>query len=280
MASRVEMGCVGVPVAHAAPATESLIRPSSTRPLKPASRQSTTRADSPAIVLPRRRTRDEVEAMHEGNFLEIGAMKEEIERLHRQLQHQSFSVARARAQEEEAKLRLRAANLRVNDLESKNATLEASLLEAQADIERVAAELAEEAARLGGARLSWQSVTSADGSWRHRITELTGLGSGEVLIDLYNLLNWNGQAEALKLWNGRQSSARMEAERSGTSQRRSGGHQDKVITPQDAFLLTLTKLRTGLSLSLLSTWAGISYGGLARAFPTWVNFMAQFFRYV
>jgi hypothetical protein len=106
------------------------------------------------------------------------------------------------------------------------------------------------------------------------------MGSGEVLIDLYNLLNWTGQAEALKLWNGRQSSARMEAERSDTFQRRSGGHLEKVIKPQDAFLSTLVKLSIGLPLSLLSTWAGVSYGGLARTFPTWVNFMAHFFRYV
>jgi hypothetical protein len=63
MASRVEMGCVGVPVVHAAPATEGLIRPSSNRPLKLASRQSMTGVYNIAIAVPRRRTRAEVEAV-------------------------------------------------------------------------------------------------------------------------------------------------------------------------------------------------------------------------
>jgi hypothetical protein len=58
---------------------------------------------------------------------------------------------------------------------------------------------------------------------------------------------------------------------------KSSGHCNKVVDPRDAFLLTVVKLRTGMSLNLISTWAAkVSYGSLARYVVTWINFMYRF----
>ena len=126
-------------------------------------------------------------------------------------------------------------------------------------------------------KLSWDSVMTKDCAWNAAVAELTGVQSDEVLQALYDWVNWNGQAERIRYWNGKQTIARMKAVRAGSAKRKSVGRKLKSLSPQDALLATLVKLRTGLGTRVISTWMGLPVGTLSRVFVTWISFLDSFF---
>ena len=64
--------------------------------------------------------------------------------------------------------------------------------------------------------LSWDSINDEDSTWHSCIQQLTGIGSAAQLRALYGMLDWNGQCDLLRYWNGKQSMKRMVKEATGT----------------------------------------------------------------
>eukprot|EP00873_Tetraselmis_striata_P009426 jgi/Tetstr1/429690/TSEL_019586.t1 len=99
------------------------------------------------------------------------------------------------------------------------------------------------------------------------------------LQKFFEWVNCEGVADRLRYWNGKQSMQRMEAEANGTAQRESVGKpEQRTFTTQNALLVTLVKLRTGLGTRVISAWSGIKVSCLTRIFPTWISYLDQFFK--
>ena len=154
----------------------------------------------------------------------------------------------------------------------------------QAEIDRKNAEVAESTRRLGDIAqshvpiLSWESVADKDSSWHSCIMQLTGIASAAQLRALYQMLDWNGQCDSLRYWNGKKSMQRMVQEATGDVVRQSTGHAGKRgFTSEDAFLATLVKLRTGLGHKIICMWMRFKTPTLSRIVTTWVAFMDKFF---
>ena len=93
--------------------------------------------------------------------------------------------------------------------------------------------------------------------WNSSVMDLTGMMNAEVLSTLYDWVNWNGQAGRLTYWHGKQTVRRMKTVLAGNKKRRSVGRRLKGVLPQDALLVTLVKLRTGLGTRVIAAWIGI-----------------------
>ena len=127
-------------------------------------------------------------------------------------------------------------------------------------------------------KVNWNSVTKEGSCWNDVVMELTGVCNGKVLEALYDWVNWNGQAERLRYWNGKQTIKRLQQVMMGTTMRKSVGRKLKALSPRDALVATLVKLRTGLSTRVISSWTGIAQGTLGRVFVTWISFLDSFFK--
>eukprot|EP00873_Tetraselmis_striata_P007327 jgi/Tetstr1/427591/TSEL_017716.t1 len=157
------------------------------------------------------------------------------------------------------------------------AEMEALLEQSRAETELVEQTLTKLQERTN-LKLTWKNVIQKDSPWFDVIPDLTGMHNAEVLQALYNWLNWNGQAHRLRYWNGKATIKRMKAVINGSAKRKSVGRHLKALTPEDAMLATLVKLRTGLSTKVISSWMGVPLGTLSRVFMTWISFMDRFFR--
>jgi hypothetical protein len=155
--------------------------------------------------------------------------------------------------------------------------MEAMLQQSKRETRRVQTALAmlEEETSL---KLTWNNIMLPGSVWNQAISELTGMHNAEVLQALFDWLNWNGQVHRLRYWHGKQTIVRMRAVDNGTAKRKSVGRHIKGITPEDALLATLVKLRTGLGTRVISSWMGIPLGTLSRVFVTWISFMDTFFK--
>jgi hypothetical protein len=95
-------------------------------------------------------------------------------------------------------------------LSAENQRFERAVAEAKVENQQKTAELAKGVAERSGEKLLWESVTNVAGSWRECVHELTAcLGSVDILVRVYELLNWNGQCGHLGLWQGRATMDRM-----------------------------------------------------------------------
>ena len=188
---------------------------------------------------------------------------------------ESLRITRERAAERQATALSEARDdlRRMND---ENLRLATELQEAQRLLGQRNAEL-ERIASSRGVKLSWEWVIDPDGPWAGRIPDLTGIMNRDVLVALYDWVDSSGLAKKVKLWHHAQTAQRMDDDESGASKRDMSGHQDKKVSPQDSLLLTLMKLRTGLSFRLLSVWMGISYTNCQRIFSTWIPYLFHFF---
>ena len=155
----------------------------------------------------------------------------------------------------------------------------------QGELDKKNAEVADSARILGDmaqthvAILSWESIMDRDSSWNRCIAQLTGLASAEQMGALYAMLDWNGQCDLLRYWNGKQTMQRMIKEATGTVIRESTGHADtRSFTSRNAFLATLVKLRTGLGHKIICSWMRLKTPTLSRIVTTWVAFMDKFFK--
>ena len=126
-------------------------------------------------------------------------------------------------------------------------------------------------------KLSWKSITTPGSAWYQCVPEITGLPNVDSLEAMYEWLNWNGQAESLVYWNGRQTVNAMLKRRAGTGKKMAGRPSRRSFKSRDAFLLALAKLRTGLPDKILGAWSGIHRACVGRIFTTWVSFMDAFF---
>ena len=178
--------------------------------------------------------------------------------------------------------------LDINLLKSKIRELEAEVLEEQrakqAATDRAArmqqlleeartqAELSrkalEDLQRNTNLRLTWDNIMQEGSVWNTAILELTGIVDAKVLAALYEWVNWNGQARRLRYWHGEQTIRRIKAVIAGTTKRKSVGRSLKGVSPEDALLVTLVKLRTGLGTRVISAWSGIPYSKHVRIFVT------------
>ena len=117
-----------------------------------------------------------------------------------------------------------------------------------------------------------------DNVWSSKVSHLTGMKTAAILQAAFEWIDCGGVSSRLKTWHHSQSAARMKKQENDETLRTSSGHSDKLTSPQDCFLLTLCKLRTGLSFSILAGWFGIPYTECVRIFSTWIPYMARFFR--
>lgn len=116
-------------------------------------------------------------------------------------------------------------------------------------------------------------------AWNACINHIVGFPTAQSLQKFFEWVNCEGVADRLRYWNGKQSMQRMEAEANGTAQRESVGKpEQRTFTTQNALLVTLVKLRTGLGTRVISAWSGIKVSCLTRIFPTWISYLDQFFK--
>ena len=117
-------------------------------------------------------------------------------------------------------------------------------------------------------KLTWDNIMQEGSVWNVAILELTGIMDAKVLSAVYDWGNWNGQATRLRYWHGEQTIRRIKAVISDTTQCRSVGRRLKGVSPTNALLVTLVKLRTGLGTRVISAWTGIPWSKLGRIFVT------------
>eukprot|EP00873_Tetraselmis_striata_P011889 jgi/Tetstr1/432153/TSEL_021610.t1 len=55
------------------------------------------------------------------------------------------------------------------------------------------------------------------------------------------------------------------------------GQSKRNFSTQDACLVTLVKLRTGMTTRVINAWTGIKVASLTRIFPTWISYLNTFF---
>eukprot|EP00873_Tetraselmis_striata_P018404 jgi/Tetstr1/438668/TSEL_027218.t1 len=128
-------------------------------------------------------------------------------------------------------------------------------------------------------RLTWENVMKEGSAWNACINHIVGFPTAQSLQKFFEWVNCEGVADRLRYWNGKQSMQRMEAEANGTAQRESVGKpEQRTFTTQNALLVTLVKLRTGLGTRVISAWSGIKVSCLTRIFPTWISYLDQFFK--
>eukprot|EP00873_Tetraselmis_striata_P046138 jgi/Tetstr1/466402/TSEL_010931.t1 len=107
-------------------------------------------------------------------------------------------------------------------------------------------------------RLTWENVMKEGSAWNACINHIAGFPTAQSLQKFFEWVNCEGVADRLRYWNGKQSMQRMEAEANGTAQRESVGKpEQRTFTTQNALLVTLVKLRTGLGTRVISAWSGI-----------------------
>ena len=128
-------------------------------------------------------------------------------------------------------------------------------------------------------RLNWKSLTTPDSQWNSSLPQLVGLPNAECLEAMFEWLNWNGQADSLVYWDGLKTVGQMlkRREQEGPGRKTRGRPSRRSFTSKDALVLTLAKLRTGLSDSILATWTGIHKGCVSKIVTTWVAFMDAFY---
>eukprot|EP00951_Prasinocladus_malaysianus_P044807 scaffold584960_cov47-Prasinocladus_malaysianus.AAC.1 len=126
-------------------------------------------------------------------------------------------------------------------------------------------------------KLNWQSITSTGSDWNNCLTQLVGLPDVQSLEAFYDWLDWNGQADRLVYWNGRKTVVMMQKQQAGGTRKTKGRATRRSFKSKDAFILSLVKLRTGLSDRVLATWTGIHRGCVSRIVTTWSAFMDAFF---
>ena len=174
---------------------------------------------------------------------------------------------------EETRRKLREAQEELDRLAERARELE----EVQKNLEARNAEL-EAIAAASRRVLDWDTLMDPDSMWSSKINQLTGLRNAAILKAVFEWVDCGGVSSRLKTWHHAQSVDRMRAVESDEAQRKSSGHSDKLRSPQNCFLLTLCKLRTGLSFAIISGWFQIPYTECVRIFSTWIPYMARFFR--
>lgn len=124
-----------------------------------------------------------------------------------------------------------------------------------------------------GPRLSFEMLKH-DEKTREMCTNLTGMPSADVCVKFYELLNVNGRAENLVLYDYRGDgnvSGRGEGE--GPKRAREGR---RAIKAPDAYLMTLVMLQKGLDQTFTGWLFGVHENTLAPYFVTWVQFLKQY----
>lgn len=188
---------------------------------------------------------------------------------------ENLRISRARQAEQDAE-NLRKAREELRRKCDENAKLAAALEEARRELDARNAEL-ERIGNSSGVRLCWESVTNPESAWASRVNDLTGIPSVPSLEAAFDWVDCCGLSGKLKLWHHKQSVARMDAEEAGEALRDTSGHSDKKVSAKDSFLITLTKLCTGLSFRLLCVWFGVPYTSCVRIFSSWIPYMYHFF---
>ena len=185
-------------------------------------------------------------------------------------------ISRVRQRDQDAE-NLRKALEELSRKNAENARLAAALEEARQALAQRNAEL-ERVARTSGVVLSWETVMDPESPWEPLVTDLTGLPSTTTLSAVFDWIDCCGLSSKLKLWHHNQTTKRMDIEEAGEEKWDMSGHTDKKISPRDSLLLTLTKLKTGISFRLLTAWfGGIPYTTCVRIFSTWIPYVYHFF---
>ena len=89
----------------------------------------------------------------------------------------------------------------------------------------------------------------------------TGFSTPEQLEAFYDLLNYNGQCDRLKIWGTKRKSKRK--------------HRT-AMAPKDGLAFSLFVLRSGVSLKIASSLFRVSSSSGTRHFTTWILFLNRF----